>query len=200
MSECGIDTSKFFGDSVSFGGSSIPPEGQPPPLIKISENIDKAGCSGGSRVISIDISGELVCCDPQESIKNADDLIDAFSESCGDISAGGYSYKGARVNSFDVSSSSFVGKVPYSASLTWTDPDYGDVVVFIPPHVNVPYIKRLIGKPGDTIGYFNKKIYGEKISVEFVKKVRDEIKFDNIYLLHQQLLSDRDKINQLLES
>ena len=39
------------------------------------------------------------------------------------------------------------------------DPDYGDVVVFIPPHVNVPYIKRLIGKPGDTIGYLNKKIY-----------------------------------------
>ena len=27
------------------------------------------------------------------------------------------------------------------------DPEYGDVVVFIPPHVNVPYIKRLIGKP-----------------------------------------------------
>jgi len=129
MSECGIDTSKFFGDSVSFGGSSIPPEGQPPPLIKISENIDKAGCSGGSRVISIDISGELVCCDPQESINNADYLIDAFSESCGDISAGGYSYKGARVSSFDVSSSSFVGKVPYSASLTWTDPDYGDGAV-----------------------------------------------------------------------
>jgi signal peptidase I len=40
-----------------------------------------------------------------------------------------------------------------------SDPEYGDVVVFIPPHVNVPFIKRLIGKPGDTIGYLNKKIY-----------------------------------------
>jgi|TARA_B110000438_G_scaffold38137_1_gene37896 signal peptidase I len=39
------------------------------------------------------------------------------------------------------------------------DPEYGDVVVFIPPHVNVPYIKRLIGKPGDTIKYVNKKLY-----------------------------------------
>ena len=38
-----------------------------------------------------------------------------------------------------------------------SDPEYGDVVVFIPPHVNVPYIKRLIGKPGDTIRYINKK-------------------------------------------
>tara|TARA_B100001113_G_C20824885_1_gene498402 strand:- start:61 stop:681 length:621 start_codon:yes stop_codon:yes gene_type:complete len=47
---------------------------------------------------------------------------------------------------------------------------------------------------------FNKNIYGEQIRVEFVQKVRDEIRFDNIYLLHQQLLSDRDKINQLLES
>ena len=35
------------------------------------------------------------------------------------------------------------------------DPDYGEVVVFIPPHVNVPYIKRLIGKPGDKIQYIN---------------------------------------------
>ena len=40
-----------------------------------------------------------------------------------------------------------------------SDPEYGDVVVFIPPHVNVPYIKRLIGKPGDKIQYINKKIY-----------------------------------------
>ena len=50
------------------------------------------------------------------------------------------------------------------------DPDYGDVVVFIPPHVNVPYIKRLIGKPGDTIGYLNKKIYvnGQPIDQELI--------------------------------
>ena len=40
-----------------------------------------------------------------------------------------------------------------------SDPEYGDVVVFMPPHKNVPYIKRLIGKPGDTIMYVNKKLY-----------------------------------------
>ena len=51
-----------------------------------------------------------------------------------------------------------------------SDPEYGDVVVFIPPHVNVPYIKRLIGKPGDTVRYINKKIYvdGESIKQEFI--------------------------------
>ena len=47
-----------------------------------------------------------------------------------------------------------------------SDPEYGDVVVFIPPHVNVPYIKRLIGKPGDTIRYINKKLYVNGDSVE----------------------------------
>ena len=56
------------------------------------------------------------------------------------------------------------------------DPEYGDVVVFIPPHVNVPYIKRLIGKPGDTIGYLNKKIYvnGEAIQQELISTTSEE--------------------------
>ena len=56
------------------------------------------------------------------------------------------------------------------------DPDYGDVVVFIPPHVNVPYIKRLIGKPGDTIGYLNKKIYvnGQPIDQELISTSAEE--------------------------
>ena len=56
------------------------------------------------------------------------------------------------------------------------DPDYGDVVVFIPPHVNVPYIKRLIGKPGDTIGYLNKKIYvnGKPIDQELISTSAEE--------------------------
>jgi signal peptidase I len=51
-----------------------------------------------------------------------------------------------------------------------SDPEYGDVVVFIPPHVNVPYIKRLIGKPGDTIRYANKKLYvnGSPINQELI--------------------------------
>ena len=47
-----------------------------------------------------------------------------------------------------------------------SDPEYGDVVVFIPPHVNVPYIKRLIGKPGDKIQYINKKIYRNGVPLD----------------------------------
>ena len=44
-------------------------------------------------------------------------------------------------------------------SIGGRDPEYGDVVVFVPPHVNAPFVKRLIGKPGDVIRYQNKKLY-----------------------------------------
>ncbi len=39
------------------------------------------------------------------------------------------------------------------------DPEYGDVVVFVPPEIPAPYVKRLIGKPGDKVTYINKTIY-----------------------------------------
>ena len=47
---------------------------------------------------------------------------------------------------------------------------------------------------------FDQHIYGSEIKVEFVQKVREEIKFESASLLHQQLLSDRDEIDQILES
>jgi len=53
------------------------------------------------------------------------------------------------------------------------DPERGDVMVFIPPHVNSYYIKRVIGLPGDTIRYEDKRLYvnGELISEEFVEDI-----------------------------
>ncbi len=39
-------------------------------------------------------------------------------------------------------------------------PERGDVVVFrYPPNPNIDYIKRVVGLPGDRVGYFNKTIY-----------------------------------------
>jgi len=53
------------------------------------------------------------------------------------------------------------------------DPERGDVMVFIPPHVNSYYIKRVIGLPGDTIRYEDKRLFvnGELISEEFVEEI-----------------------------
>ena len=47
-----------------------------------------------------------------------------------------------------------------------SEPQYGDAVVIIPPHNPVPYIKRLVGKPGDTVRIINKRLYINGIALE----------------------------------
>lgn len=53
------------------------------------------------------------------------------------------------------------------------DPQRGEVMVFIPPHENKYYIKRVIGLPGDTIRYEEKNLYinGEAIDKEYVEDI-----------------------------
>jgi len=133
MADCGYDTSKFVGSSPSYNGTIAP--GNPPPVVKIKEDISDGSCGfGGNKIISIDISGELLCCDPSTTISDAEALREQFSAPCGNFSGGGYSYSGARVTSFELGASNFLGNVPYSASLTWTDPSYppGDSGVMDP--------------------------------------------------------------------
>jgi signal peptidase I len=50
------------------------------------------------------------------------------------------------------------------------DPQRGEVMVFIPPHENKYYVKRVIGIPGDTIRYEEKTLYinGEAMPQELV--------------------------------
>lgn len=53
------------------------------------------------------------------------------------------------------------------------EPKRGDVVVFrYPKNPEVDYIKRLVGLPGDKVGYFNKTIYinGEAVAQESKQK------------------------------
>lgn len=45
---------------------------------------------------------------------------------------------------------------------------------------------------------FNEDIYGEIISVSFIKKIRDEVKFESVDLLKAQLLKDKEKTLQLI--
>ena len=66
------------------------------------------------------------------------------------------------------------------------DPELGDVVVFIPPHDHRPFVKRLIGKPGDRITYINKKIYvnGKPINQKLLSE-KDNLR------IYEELLKDR---------
>lgn len=52
-------------------------------------------------------------------------------------------------------------------------PKRGEVMVFIPPHVDQYYIKRVIGLPGDTVRYEDKNLYinGEMITKTFVEPI-----------------------------
>ena len=56
-------------------------------------------------------------------------------------------------------------------------PDYGDVVVFIPSNNPVPYVKRLIGKPGDSIRIIDKKIFinGSPVNKTYLKTEKETI-------------------------
>ncbi len=57
------------------------------------------------------------------------------------------------------------------------NPDYGDVVVFIPYHNPVPYVKRLIGKPGDSVRVVNKQVFinGTPIKKNLYKTQEEKI-------------------------
>ena len=67
------------------------------------------------------------------------------------------------------------------------DPELGDVVVFIPPHDHRPFVKRLIGKPGDRITYINKKIYvnGKPINQKLLSE-KDNVR------IYEEMLNDRN--------
>ena len=46
---------------------------------------------------------------------------------------------------------------------------------------------------------FNENIYGQRLTVEFINKLREEQKFDNIDLLKEQILQDISQAKKILE-
>ena len=46
---------------------------------------------------------------------------------------------------------------------------------------------------------FNENIYGQRLTIEFINKLREEKKFDNIDLLKEQILQDISQAKKILE-
>ena len=75
------------------------------------------------------------------------------------------------------------------------DPEYGDPVVIIPPHNPVPYIKRLIGKPGDVVRIIDKRVY---INGKALK--RERIDSEDIILKKRYQYSSGEIVTKKVEA
>ncbi len=79
------------------------------------------------------------------------------------------------------------------------DPQRGEVMVFIPPHEDKYYIKRVIGLPGDSVRYEDKNLYinGELISEEFVEDISIETNIGILAgTLHQETINGVEHATQ----
>ena len=50
----------------------------------------------------------------------------------------------------------------------FNNPERGDIITFVPPHTDVLYVKRVVGIPGDQIGFSGRDVIinGERLSYE----------------------------------
>jgi hypothetical protein len=101
--------------------------GMPPPKVQVQQRINKGSCSGkdGGKYGSITIEGIFACCSPEEKISSREELLDLFSVDCGTIRVDSNIFEHVRVRQVSVSSSNYLGNVPYTISLDWVDQEYG---------------------------------------------------------------------------
>ena len=81
------------------------------------------------------------------------------------------------------------------------DPKRGEVMVFIPPHENKYYIKRVIGLPGDTVRYQESNLYinGELVEREFLESRLIETERGGISAeLYNESIGEVEHITQLI--
>jgi signal peptidase I len=83
------------------------------------------------------------------------------------------------------------------------EPKRGEVMVFIPPHVDQYYIKRVVGLPGDTIRYEDKTLYinGEMISKTFIEPITVDTSIGELSgTLYSELLGDVEHPAQFIDA
>ncbi len=83
-----------------------------------------------------------------------------------------------------------VDKMTYGPSIpfanirlgSFNSPERGDIITFVPPHTDVLYVKRVVGIPGDQIGFSGRDVVinGEKLSynqlaVESTNEISQEL-------------------------
>jgi signal peptidase I len=81
------------------------------------------------------------------------------------------------------------------------DPKRGEVMVFIPPHENKYYIKRVIGLPGDTVRYQESNLYinGELVERTFLEERLIETGQGRISAeLYNETIGEVEHITQLI--
>lgn len=76
------------------------------------------------------------------------------------------------------------------------EPKNGEVMVFIPPHVDQYFIKRVVGVPGDRIRYQDKTLYinDEQQSLEFVAQFPP---VEPQYLVYREVLGGQEHLIHL---
>jgi len=102
-------------------------EGMPPPKVQFKQTIQKGSCSAkdGVKYGTITIDGIFACCEAEEKIAARDQLLAMFASDCGSIRIDNNVFDNIRVKQVSVSSSNYLGNVPYSIVLDWVDKDYG---------------------------------------------------------------------------
>ena len=83
------------------------------------------------------------------------------------------------------------------------DPDRGEVIVFVPPHENKYYIKRVIGLPGDTVRYEDKTLFinGELISKDYVESIMIQTSIGDLPgVLYSETINGVEHATQIIDA
>ncbi len=119
---------------------------------------------------------------------------------------------GSMIPTLEVGDFILVNKYTYGLRLpvvgtkivSMNEPKRGEVMVFIPPHDERYFIKRVVGLPGDTIRYEDKVLYvnGEQVQSEVLEETQIELPNGMMQtgILLNETLGGVEHLTQIIES